>query len=303
MAQLIPAREGYATFRGFKTRYRVVGQSRSHPALLCIHGGPGLGHDYLRTLDTMSATGREVVYYDQLGCGASDHPETGVDWTMALFLEELESVRAAAGLEQYHLLGHGWGGMLALEHALATPAGLRSLVLSSAVASVPQWRRELAALRSELPDEIREPLQRHSDTGTLATALGRSVVDAVLRRHLCRLNPWPEVLQHALDQAKARPQVRRALFGADELEPHGALAEWDVMERLGEIRCPALVVSGRYDLVPPTSAAVLYQGIPSSEWVVFEHSAHLPHLEETQRYLEVLDGFLGKVEAGDRRGA
>lgn len=302
MSQLNPAREGYASFRGFKTRYRVVGRSRSHPALLCIHGGPGLGHDYLRTLDAMSATGREVVYYDQVGCGASDHPDGGIAWTLGLFLEELEAVRLAAGLEQYHLLGHGWGGMLALEHALTHPAGLRSLVLSSAVASIPQWRGELALLRASLPDQIRDALQHHSDTGTLATTLGRSVVDAVLRRHLCRLNPWPEVLQHSLARAKSRPEARRALFGADELEPRGALAGWDIARRLGEITYPALVVSGRHDLVPPTSAAVLYQGIPSSEWVVFEHSAHLPHLEETQRFLEVLDGFLGKVEAGSRRG-
>ena len=300
MREYSPARDGYAVFHGFKTRFRVFGKSKSRRPLLCIHGGPGYGLDYLEPIGDMQTTGRQVVFYDQLGCGRSDEPAAGTRWSMPLFLAELQAVREAAGLERCHVLGHGWGGMVALEYALGRPEGLASLVLSSTVASVPQWRRALARLAAGLPEEISGPLDRHRLSGTLASPPCRCIVDAFLRHHLCRMNPWPECLERSVEAARSHPEARCAMLGPSELEPAGQLADWDITARLGEIDTPTLVVSGRYDLAPPEAAAALYRGIASSEWVVFEHSAHVPHLEESQRYLEVLDGFLGKTEARER---
>jgi len=292
--------EGYAAFRGFKTRFRVVGKSQSRRALLCIHGGPGFGLDYLEPLDAMGTTGRQVVSYDQLGCGRSDHRAADAEWSLGLFLEELQAVRDAAGLARCHLLGHGWGGILALEYALTRPAGVESLVLADTVASIPQWRQGLDRLTSNLPEEISVPLEKHRLSGSLAAAPCRCIVDAFLRRHFCRMNPWPECLERSVAEARRHPEARLAMLGPSELEPTGQLAGWDITARLEEIDTPTLVVSGRYDLAPPEAAAALYRGVASSEWVVFEHSAHVPHLEETQRYLEVLDGFLAKVEGRHR---
>jgi L-proline amide hydrolase len=304
MPELNPAREGYASFRGHQTRFRVIGERSSRRPLLCIHGGPAFGCEYLHPLEEMHHTGRQVVFYDQLGCGASDHPDAGADWSLGLFIEELRAVRAAAGLERCHVLGHGWGGMLALEYALTRPEGLESLVLSSTVASVPQWRRELDRLIEALPEALRGPLQAHAEGLVAGTdAASRALVDAFLHRHLCRIDPWPKCLERSIAEGRAHPEARRALLGPGELLPAGALAKWDISSRLAEIQCPVLVVSGRHDLVPPAAVAALYRGIPSSEWVVFEHSAHVPHLEEPQRYLEVLDGFLSKVERAQRHPA
>ena len=297
MREFSPATEGYAAFHGSRTRYRVVGSGRTRWPLLCIHGGPGYGFEYLETLETMQATGRQVVFYDQFACGRSDPLPPGREWSMDLFVEQLQAVRDALGLARCHLLGHAWGGMVALEYALRRPHGVASLVLSSAVASVPLWRRELGLLARAMPDEIRGPLDRHRLSGTLSSPPCRCIVDAFLRRHLCRMNPWPESLERGVEQARAHPEARAALLGPSELEPAGALADWDLTQQLGEVAMPTLVVSGRYDLVSPALAAVLYRGIPASEWVVFEHSAHVPHLEEPQRYLEVLDGFLARAES------
>ena len=295
------AREGHASFLGFRTRYRVVGEHRAHWPLLCIHGGPGLGHEYLRPLGELASTGRQVVFYDQLGCDSKG--PMPVDWSLELFLDELRAVRDAAGLEECHVLGHGWGGILALAYALTSPAGLQSLVLSSAVASVPQWRAEIGRLVAELPDEVRSTLQSHATPEAFSSPARLGAVDVFLRRHLCRVKPWPALLDRCVRAARARPQARRAMLGPNELAPAGLLANWDVVARLGNIRCPTLVVSGRHDFATPLTAATLYQGIPSSEWVVFEHSAHVPHIEEPRHYLEVLDGFLGKIEGEVRRRA
>lgn len=297
MSKLNPAGEGFAFFRGFSTRFRVVGNSCSHWPLLCVHGGPGFGADYLEPLEAMAGTGRQVVFYDQFGCGAGEKPVSTAEWSLQLFVEELAAVRAAAGLEHCHLLGHGWGGIVALQYALGQPPGLESLVLSSTVASVPQWRRDIAMLVEALPEDLRQPLQKHLRDGTSASAACVCVVDAFMRHHFCRMNPWPERLSRCHARARAASAARHAMLGASEIQPAGRLDDWDVTGRLGEIACPTLVVSGRYDLVPPPSAAALYRGIPSSEWVVFEHSAHVPHIEEPERYLEVLDGFLEKTES------
>jgi L-proline amide hydrolase len=300
MSRLISAREGYASSHGRKTHFRVVGKRCSHWPLLCIHDGPGMAHDYLHPLEEMATTGRQVVFYDQLGCGRSDDLEGPADWSLEPFLDELAAVRDAAGLEHCHVLGHGWGGMLALEYALAHPTGLESLVLSSTVASVPQWREETGRLVAGLPDEVKASLRAHARAGTMEDGACQRAADVFFRRHLCRSRPWPDCLKRGVANVRAHPAARRALLGPGELEPGGLLADWDITRRLGEIECPTLVVSGRHDLTPPPLAAALYRGIASSEWVVFEHSAHVPHLEEPRRYLEVLDGFLSKVEEARR---
>jgi L-proline amide hydrolase len=302
MSELIPAKEGFASFRGFRTPYRILGKSRSRRPLLCIHDGPGLGSDYLHPLQAIADTGRQVVFYEQRGCDSFEAPGRG-DWSLQLFLEELVAVRDAAGIGRCHLLGHGWGGMLALEYMLTRPAGVESLVLSSAVASVPHWRQEMAALHASLPEEIRVPLTEHVEAGTLASKPCACIAEAFLRRHYCRLNPWPTCLDRSRARLRSHPEARAVMLGPSELEPGGLLAQWDITARLGEIGRPTLVVSGRHDLVSPAVAATLYQGIPGSEWVVFEHSAHVPHLEESQRYLEVLDGFLARVESARRKRA
>lgn len=293
--------EGYATSRGYNSRFSVVGTSCARRPLLCIHGGPGMGHEYLLALGEMATTGRRVVFYDQLGCGESDRLHPSDEWSLDLFLEELAAVRVAAGLEHCHVLGHGWGGMLALEYALRHPAGLDSLVLSSAVASVPHWREETARLAAALPAEVKSSLRAHSRAGTTTDMGYRRAADVFFRRHFCRMKPWPDCLERGLAHSRAHADARRTLLGPSELEPAGLLHDWDIVTRLGRIRQPTLVVSGRHDLTPPPIAADLYQGIPNSEWVVFEHSAHVPHLEEPERYLEVLDGFLNKIEDSARK--
>jgi L-proline amide hydrolase len=291
------AREGTASFRGHRTHFWIAGKTRSRWPLLCVHGGPGMAHDYLRPLEELATTGGQVVFYDQLGCGRSTRLDDAGGWSLELFLEELEAVRSAAGLARCHVLGHGWGGMLALEYALRAPAGLGGLVLSSAIASVPQWRTETSRLVAGLAPGVEATLRAHSRAATLSDVAYRGAVDAFLRRHLCRLRSWPACLERSLANARAHPQAHDALFGPGELGPGGSLETWDITSRLGEIRCPTLVVSGRHDLTPPTLAAALYRGIPDSEWIIFEHSSNMPHLEEPQHYLEVLDGFLGKLES------
>ena len=270
---------GRLPFRGFETWYEIVG-GREEPGrlpLLCLHGGPGSSHDALEPLRALAGQGRRVVFYDQLGSGDSDRPDDPTLWKVETFLEQLRTVRDALGLERLLLFGSSWGGMLALEYALTQPAGVHALVLNSTPPSAPRWAEETKRLAAGLPPGLDE----------------KEADKEYWRRHVCRLEPEPEPLRRA--RAKFGKQVYETMWGPNEFTVTGTLKDWDVSARLGEIQVPTLITSGRHDECTPTLVEVLHRGIAGSEWVLFEESAHMPHLEETERYLEVVSSFFDRL--------
>ena len=299
MITKLPTQEGYVSFHGYNVWYRIVGD-REEPGkfpLLCLHGGPGATHDYLEPLEAMASTGRRVIFYDQLGNGNSDHPHDPSMWTVELFVEELSVIRHALGLEHVHLLGQSWGGMLAMEYALTQPEGLSSLVIADSPASMQQWVEEANRLRNELPPEIQDTLLKHEAAGTTDDPAYEKAMLVYYRRHVCRLDPWPECVNRAFEKLEQNPEVYYTMNGPREFHVIGTLKDWNIIERLGEIRVPTLVLSGRYDEATPIIAETVHRGIPGSKWVIFEHSSHMPHVEETERYIRVLDEFLNTVES------
>ncbi|OFX27756.1 MAG: hypothetical protein A2Z07_12305 [Armatimonadetes bacterium RBG_16_67_12] len=295
----MPTNEGSVSFRGYNTWYRIVGdrESPGKLPLLCLHGGPGFPHDYLEPLEAIAATGRRVIFYDQLGCGNSDQPHDPSMWTVPLFVEELGLIRRALGLEGIHLLGQSWGGMLAMEYALMQPAGLASLLLADSLASMPQWITEINRLRADLPPDVQATLLKHEAAGTTDDPAYQEGMMVFYRRHICRLDPWPDPLNQALEKFMQNPEVYSTMWGASEFHVTGTLKDWEIADRLDEIHLPTLVVGGRYDEATPAMTEALHRGIAGSEWVIFENSAHMPHLEETERYLQVLTKFLDRVDS------
>lgn len=156
--------------------------------LLVLHGGPGFPHDYLEDLAGLADSGRTVIFYDQLGCGKSDHPDDPSLWVMDTFVDEVAAVRDALDLDRIHLLGHSWGGWLALEYALRHPPGIAGLVLASTCASVPAFGAQTLALKESLPDEVREVIDRHEAEGTTDAEEYVEATMAYYSRWLCRLD-------------------------------------------------------------------------------------------------------------------
>ncbi|WP_435058250.1 proline iminopeptidase-family hydrolase [Streptomyces sp. bgisy060] len=288
--------EGTVPFRGHRTWYRVVGPGRAgRLPLLVVNGGPGCSHDYLDDLGALHGeTGRQVVFYDQIGCGRSDRPDDPALWVMSTFVEEVAAVRAALGLDRVHLYGHSWGSQIALEYVLTRPAGLASLVLAGPIPSAPVYQAEVRRLKESLPAGVREVLDRHEAAGTLDDEEYREAVMAFYRRWLCRLDPWPPHLVRSFTDI--REDVYAALWGTTEWNLTGRLKDWDVTDRLGEIDLPVLVTTGRHDATTPAVVRPLVEGIRGASWTVFEESAHLPSAEEPERYRQVLGAFLVAVE-------
>jgi proline-specific peptidase len=294
----IPTKEGFVPFRGYKTWYRIVGdhEEPGEFPLLCLHGGPGFPHDYLELLEAMAKTGRRVIFYDQLGCGNSNVPPDQSIYTMALYLEEVEVIRQALGLERVHIFGHSWGGMLAMEYALTQPAGLSSLILADTAASSPQWVAEMRRMVDGLPPDLRQTILKHESASTTDSKEYQDAVNAFFRLYSgIRLDPRPEYLKRMVD--KPGDDVYRVMWGPSEFFMTGTLKDWDVTERLGEILTPTLVIGGRYDHATPLLTEALHRGLNNSEWVIFEKSGHFPHIDETERFLQVLDQFLCRIEA------
>ena len=291
-----PTTTGTLDFRGWSTWYQVTGElGGARTPLVTVHGGPGASHDYLLSLTDLAAGGRAVVHYDQLGCGLSTHlPDRGGDfWTVELFLDELDNLLGRLGLaEGYHLLGQSWGGMLAAEHAVRRPAGLRSLVISNSPASMALWSEAADGLRAQFPDEVREALERHEADGTYDDPEYLAATEAYYDRHVCRVRPYPPEVQHSFDQIGQDPTVYHTMNGPNEFHCLGTLRDWSIVERAGLIDVPTLLVSGRHDEAAPLVVQPFFDAIPDVRWEVFDESSHMPFVEERSRYMEVVGAFL-----------
>lgn len=277
--------------------YWRVGTPGRRAPLVCLHGGPGLPHDYLAPLAGLSGE-REVIFYDQAGCGRSDRAEPERSWTISYFLDELAAVLAALDVQEFHLFGNSWGGWLALEYVLGRPRVLpASLIVSSSPPSIERWIADVTALRAGLPADVTQVLDDHERAGTTASRDYRRALAEFNRRHMCRVQPWPQELRAAT--GGFGDEVYAALWGASEFGPvTGALRDWDCSARLAGISTPTLVTGGRFDEAAPDSMAELAAGIPDARLQIFENSSHTAFLEEPELYLAEVSRFLAAVEAG-----
>jgi L-proline amide hydrolase len=158
------------------------------------------------------------------------------------------------------------------------------------------WAEEANRLREDLPADVQEALTRHEAEGTTDSPEYQEAITVFYRRHLCRLEPWPDDLLRTFAALEEDPTVYGTMNGPSEFHVIGTLREWDITARLGEIDVPVLLLSGRHDEATPRIVGEIHERIPHSEWVLFEESSHTPHLEEPDRFLAAVEAFLERVE-------
>jgi L-proline amide hydrolase len=280
------------------TWYRVVGDPGSDglAPLVLLHGGPGAPHDYLEPLSALTdQTGRACVFYDQLGCGRSQHlPDAPKEfWGPELFCRELDALLEHLEISgRYHLLGQSWGGMLAMEHAVRQPPGLRALVIANSPASMRLWIEEANRLRRLLPEDVQRTLARHEDAGTTDSEEYQQAMMRFYERHLCRIVPFPDEFQRTFDLLEEDPTVYHTMNGPSEFHVIGTLRDWDITPRLREIRLPVLVISGEHDEATPVVVRPLVDGLPDARWELIDDASHSTHLEQPERFRELVAAFL-----------
>lgn len=286
--------EGHLDVPGGRVFWRDVGEGGI--PLLTLHGGPGFPHDYLESLEGL-ADRRRVIFYDQLGCGKSDRPDDESLWTVDRFVEELEAVREGLGLERFHLFGSSWGGMLAMQYALdRRPPQVESLILCSSPASMTRWVEGCNELLARLPEWNRKTIAHHEEHGyTSCPHYGAAILE-FYTRHVCRLDEWPDGVERAFRDAGY--QVYNYMNGPSEFTVVGTLKDWSVLDRLGEIDKPTLVVSGEHDELRPEHAREIHVAIQGSELKILEGCSHLSFAEDPETFYGVANDFLDRVEAG-----
>jgi len=290
-------REGHAGFRDYRTWYRITGDLEgAKPPLVILHGGPGCTHDYVDSFKGLAKGERAVVHYDQLGNGRSTHlRDKGADfWTPQLFLAELDNLLGHLGIAQrYHLLGQSWGGMLAAEHAVRRPKGLKALVIADSPASMELWLQAANELREKLPREVQATLIAHEKAGTTSSAEYAKAVRVFYDRHVCRV-PWPPEVARTFAAIEEDPTVYHTMNGPSEFHVVGNLKSWSIIDKLDRIQAPTLLISGRHDEATKATVQPYADHIPDVRWTIFENSSHMPHVEETERCLQVVGDVLAR---------
>ena len=293
-------RAGFVEWSGYKTWFTSFGEcADGRLPLLIAHGGPGMTHDYLLPLRELATAGRQVVFYDQLGNGNSTHlPEKVNDrefWTPELFLTELSNVIEHLDFGRgMHFLGQSWGGMLGIEYAVRRPEELVSLILADSPSSMSTWATELGRLREGLPEDIRRVLDECEAAETTDSREYANATLAFYRRHLCRLDPWPEGMQKTYDLAVQFPTVYGTMIGPSEFTVTGSLSSWEMDDQLSRISVPTLVLHGEFDEATDEVVRASRELIPTVEYQKIAGASHTPHLEKPQLTIPILAEFLAR---------
>jgi len=286
--------EGSVEVTGGKIWYKIVGADKKGVPLLVVHGGPGAPHDYLEPLEAL-ADERPVIFYDQLGCGNSDHPTDTLLWKVERFVEEIKLLRKELKLDKFHLLGQSWGAMLATEYLLREdPEGLLSLTLSGPLLSSPRWIEDQNRLVTLLPETIQNTIKQCEQSGDYFSQEYQDAVQEYYKIHLCRMDPLPEPLNRT--NSKMALNIYLYMWGPSEFTATGTLKSADLTGELHKIKVPVLLTCGEFDEATPESVRYFQSRIPGSRLHIMKGCSHSHHLENPDEYTEVTGRFIKSNE-------
>lgn len=268
--------------------------------VLLLHGGPGFTHDYLECFeDFLPKEGIEIYYYDQLGCGNSDIPNDTSLWNIPRFVEEVEQVRKGLGLEKFYLFGQSWGSMLAMEYLDKYQSHVKAAVLSNMTASSKSYVTYTAKLKEQIlsPRDIviydsLDKLKAYN-----SPEFQNLMMDKLYTQVVCRmpLESWPEPLMRAFK--KANQTIYIHMQGVDEFHVTGNVKDWDMWDRLHNIKVPTLLIGAKYDEMNPDDIRKEGKLIPNSRTYICPNGSHLSMYDDQQNYFTNLIAFLKDVDS------
>lgn len=281
---------GFVNVPGGKVYWRREGSGSKTPLLL-LHGGPGAGHNCLLPMKALGAD-RPVIFYDQLGCGLSDAPEDEALYRIPRFVEEIDAVRKGLGLERIVLFGNSWGGMLAIEYLTSGERkGVEKLVLSGALASVPQATAGINKLVDDMPNGAGKRLRQLEAEGKQASEEFQSLVGLFYSLHLCRANQNTPEFEETVANLTKSPAYR-IMNGPNEFTITGTIKDWDRIKDLGRIKIPTLVMTGEFDEVTRDCQETIHRGIAGSRLEVLQDCSHLTMVEKPDVHNAFIRSFI-----------
>lgn len=269
-------------YLGKETYYRIVHGGNKTPIIL-IHGGPGSTHNYMEMLDNIASTGRDVISYDQIGCGNSyldGHPEL---WNADTWIHELIALREHLHLDEVYLLGQSWGGMLVIQYMIEhQPQGVKGIVLSSTLSSASLWAHEQHRLISFMSKEDQQAIRHAEENNIWNTPEYMHANEVFMKLHCSNIKDTdPECLTR---KKKSGSEAYLYGWGPNEYTPSGTLKDFEYTDRLNEIHVPALIMSGTNDLCTPLVAKTMYDNLPDAKWILFDGARHMCFVEKHDQY-------------------
>ncbi|OCA80711.1 alpha/beta fold hydrolase [Pradoshia sp. D12] len=290
--------EGFMPYLDFKTYYRIVGENTGNKKpLILLHGGPGSTHNYFEVLDQfVEEDGRQLIMYDQIGCGESYVENRPNLWNAEVWTEELIALRKHLGLEECHLLGQSWGGMLLLNYVCNyKPNGIKSIILSSTLPASWMWGEEQQRMIKFMPKDMQEAIAIATSTGNYDAPAYLAAEEEYMIRHAG--GPVTEDSPECMKRPrKIGNEAYVVGWGPNEFTPLGTLKDYDVTAQLKDIQEPALVINGGSDLCTPYIAKYMYDHIPNSRWELFRDCRHSCFVEDTEKYIALLKEWLNANE-------
>jgi proline iminopeptidase len=293
--RMVPVETPVGTFKVWTKRIGNNPRTR----VLLLHGGPGATHEYLEACDSyLPAGGIEYYYYDQLGSAFSDQPEESSLWELDRFVAEVEQVREALGLEpdSFVLFGHSWGGILAIEYALAYPDKLKGLVVSNMMSDVPAYNRYAQdVLKPAMDQDALSEIESLEAAGDIENPRYMELLyEQHYVHHLLRMPPadWPAPVQRAF--AAINPAIYVSMQGPSELgiSQNAKLAQWSRFNDLSAIEVPTLVIGARYDTMDPAHMEEMSRRLPRGHYLYCAQGSHLAMYDDQRTYFSGLLGFL-----------
>jgi proline iminopeptidase len=298
-ARLIPVTTPKGTFRVWTKR---VGNNPTIKVLL-LHGGPGLTHEYWEAVDSyFPGAGVEYYYYDQLGSYYSDQPKDSSLWNTARFVDEVEQVRSALGLDStnFYLMGNSWGGLLAIEYALAHQQHLKGLIVSNMMASIPAYNEYarkvlMPAMDQKVLAEVQAIEARKDYASPRYMEL---LIPHHYQQHILRMPPdqWPDPVNRAFKHIN--PDIYVPMQGPSELGASGKLERWDRTADLPKITVPTLMIGARYDSMDPKHMEWMSTQVKRGRYLYCPNGSHLSLYDDPQVYFTGVLRFLRDVDQG-----
>ncbi len=274
--------------------------------LLLLNGGPGSTHEYFECMESfLPKEGIEFIYYDQLGCGNSDNPKDTSMWSLPRYVEEVEQVRRSLKLDKdnFYLLGHSWGGILAVEYALKYQDHLKGLILSNMMMSAPEYGKYAdEVLAKQFDPKILARIRAIEARGDFANPEYMALlIPHFYAKHICRipLNQWPEPVNRSF--SKMNQSLYVTMQGPSEFGISGKLQKWDRVADLPALAVPVLSIGGAYDTMDPEHMRMVAGKVQNGSFLYCPKGSHMSLYDDQQAYMTGLIKFIKAVNRGERK--
>ena len=274
--------------------------------VLLLNGGPGATHEYFECMESfLPAEGIELIYYDQLGTGNSDNPKDTSMWSLPRYVEEVEQVRQALKLDKdnFYLLGHSWGGILALEYALKYQQNLKGLIISNMMASCPDYGKYADdVLAKQFDPKVLARIRAIEAKGDFQNPeYMQLLMPNYYAKHICRfpVDEWPEPVTRSLN--KINQSLYVTMQGPSEFGIAGKLLKWDRKADLPKIAVPALSIGAKYDSMDPAHMQWMATQFQNGSYLYCANGSHMSMYDDQQTYMNGLIKFIKGVDAGEKK--